>query len=80
MICQAVGGGDTTYYCDGYWAAAGGELLYVGGDASDFAQCGVAYSHSYFGFSVSWSDLGSRLAFYGTPQIVSGAELLAMAD
>ena len=80
MICQAVGGGDTTYYCDGYWAAAGGELLYVGGYAADFARCGVASSGSDDGFSVSWSNIGSRLAFYGTPQIVSGAELLAMAD
>ena len=80
MICQAVGGGDTTYYCDGYWAAAGGELLYVGGLASYFARCGVAFSSSDHGFSISWANLGSRLAFYGTPQIVSGAELLAMAD
>ena len=80
MICQAVGGGDTTYYCDGYWAAAGGELLAVGGNAHSFALCGVAFSSSNLGFSYSWTNLGSRLAFYGTPQIVSGAELLAMAD
>jgi hypothetical protein len=80
MICQAVGGGDTTYYCDGYWAATGGELLDVGGVASDFALCGVTFSGSAPGFSNSVTAVGSRLAFYGTPQIVSGAELLAMAD
>lgn len=80
MICQAVGGGDTTYYCDGYWAATGGELLYVGGRAAYFALFGVASSGSDDGFSVSRTYFGSRLAFYGTPQIVSGAELLSMAD
>ena len=25
---QAVGGGDSTYYCDGFWASTSGELLY----------------------------------------------------
>ena len=80
MIPQAVGGGDTTYYCDGYWASSGGELLIVGGNAHFFARCGVSYSSSASGFGDSATDIGARLAFYGNPIIVSGAELLALAS
>lgn len=75
MVCQAVGGSDATYYCDGYWAATGGELLLFGGYARYFARCGVACSRSSSTFSFSDSDFGARLAFFGTPTIVTGAEL-----
>ena len=75
---QAVGGGDSTYYCDGFWASTSGELLYVGGHASIGSQCGLSSANSSNGFSVSRSDLGARLAFYGNPTIVSGSELMAM--
>lgn len=78
MICQAVGGSDTTYYCDGYWAATTGELLIVGGRADNGSRCGLSYSHSIGAFSRSGGDVGARLAFYGEPEIVSGSELLAM--
>lgn len=75
---QAVGGGDTTYYCDGFWASTSGELLSVGGNASNRSQCGLSYASSNDGFSSSWSYIGARLAFYGNPTIVSGSELMAM--
>ena len=75
---QAVGGGDSTYYCDGFWASTSGELLYVGGAARDWSRCGLSAAASAVGFSVSWSALGARLAFYGNPTIVSGSELMAM--
>lgn len=78
MIPTAVGGGSTTYYCDGYWAATGGELLVVGGRAHHGALCGVSCASSNSGFGYSNANLGSRLAFYGEPIIVSGAELMAM--
>lgn len=78
MLPKAVGGGDTTYYCDGYWAATGGELLLVGGCANDGSRCGLSCADSYAGFSSSYGDFGARLAFYGDPEIVSGSELLAM--
>ena len=80
MICQAVSGSDTTYYCDGYWAATGGELLVAGGAANYFAQCGVSSSPSDNAFSRSHTTVGARLAFYGNPTIVSGAELVAMIN
>ncbi|MCI7001906.1 MAG: hypothetical protein MR898_06300 [Prevotella sp.] len=75
---QAVGGGDTTYYCDGFWAATSGELLLVGGAAHNWSRCGLSYATSSNGFSSSGTAVGARLAFYGNPTIVSGSELMAM--
>lgn len=75
---QAVGGGDSTYYCDGFWASTSGELLLVGGNASNWSGCGLLSARSYYGFSDSWTSFGARLAFYGNPTIVSGSELMAM--
>ena len=75
---QAVGGGDSTYYCDVFWASTSGELMRVGGSADNGSQCGLSYAYSYDGFSISGADTGARLAFYGNPTIVSGSELMAM--
>lgn len=78
MIPQSVGGSSSTYYADGSWAATTGELLRVGGAASDGSRCGVASSRSEFGFSASGAGVGARLAFYGTPILVDGSKLVAM--
>lgn len=75
---QAVGGGDSTYYCDGFWALTTGVLLLVGGAAGYRSQCGLSSANSYDGFSSSRTGIGARLAFYGNPTIVSGSELMAM--
>lgn len=75
---QAVGGGDSTYYCDGFWASTTGELLFVGGDAPLGSLCGLSSADSFSGFSLSGPYIGARLAFYGNPTIVSGSELMAM--
>ena len=75
---QAVGGGDSTYYCDGFWASTSGELLLVGGFADYRSRCGLSSARSSNGFSSSWTAVGARLAFYGNPTIVSGSELMAM--
>ena len=78
MIPQAVGGGDSTYYCDGFWASTSGMLLYVGGRANYWSLCGLSYAAANDGFSSSGAYIGARLAFYGNPTIVSGSELMAM--
>lgn len=77
-IPQAVGGSDSKYYCDGFWAATGGDLLVVGGNADHGSLCGLSYATSHHGFSSSGTVIGARLAFYGNPTIVSGSELMAM--
>lgn len=78
MLPKAVGGSDTTYYCDGYWAATGGELLVVGGSAGSGSRCGLSSASSDSAFSYSYGDVGARLAFYSEPVIVTGAQLTAM--
>lgn len=78
MIPTAVGGGDNTFYSDGGWASKTGELLLVGGAANPGSRCGVACSSSDGGFSDSGTRFGARLAFFGTPIIVSGSQFVAM--
>ena len=81
MLCTSYDGatyGGNVYYGDGHWDSEGGELLFVGGSAARGSRCGVAFSDSFDGFSVSGADIGARLAFYGTPLLVSGTELMAM--
>lgn len=78
MIPESVGGSDTTYYCDGYWAATTGVLLFVGGLARSGSRCGLSSASSYYGFSSSDSSIGARLAFWSEPVIIGGSELVAM--
>lgn len=78
MIPTAVGGSNNTYYADGCWASENGELIMFGGCADRMSQSGVTYSDSINNFSVSNSSVGARLAFFGTPTIVSGSQLVAM--
>lgn len=78
MIPTAVGGGNNTYYANGCWASNIGELLLVGGNSDNGSRCGVSYSHSNNVFSASSVAIGARLAFYGTPNLVSGSQLVAM--
>ena len=78
MLPKAVGGGDTTYYCDGYWASTGGEILFVGSNAAYGSRCGLSCASLYRGFSFADDNIGARLAFYSEPVIVTGSQLLAM--
>lgn len=78
MLPKAVGGASNTYYCDGYWASTGGQLLFVGGHAINGSLCGLACADSDYAFSHANTTLGARLAFYGEPAIVTGAQLLAL--
>ena len=77
-IPQAVGGSDSTYYCDYCWNSINGNLLSVGGNSNDISGCGLSFMTSIFDFSYSFKLSGARLAYYGNPTIVSGSELMAM--
>lgn len=75
---QAVGGGDSTYYCDGFWSSTSGMLLFVGGHAGDRFRGGLSSANTEHDFSFSWVGIAARLAYYGSPTIVSGSKLMAM--
>lgn len=75
---QAVGGSDSTYYCDGFTAETDGELLGVGGYSYLLSQCGLSHARSITRLSGTGPYFGARLAYYGNPTIVSGSELMAM--
>lgn len=79
MIAQNVAGGSSrTYFCDGYYAATTGTLIYVGGYAIDSVQCGISYAYTGRAFSYSGTGIGARLAFYGSPTIIPGAEFIQL--
>lgn len=77
-IPQAVGGSNSTYYCDGCWASTSGDLLGVGGNANYGSNCGLSSMSSSNAISYAWTRFGARLALYGNPTFVSGSELMAM--
>lgn len=78
MIPTAVGGSDNTYYSDGLWANNTGEIMRVGGYADSDSKSGIVYWSSIDGFTINGEHIGARLAFFGTPIIVSGSQLVAM--
>lgn len=78
MIPQAVGGSSSTYYADCVWASTTGELMRVGGSANYGSMCGVMCMGLHNEFLYSYEDTGARLAFYGTPILVDGSNLVAM--
>lgn len=78
MIPTAVGGGNSIYYTDGFWANSTGNTFMVGGVADNVYSCGVSCSYTLGLYSSIRDDTGARLAFFGTPNIVSGSQLVEM--
>nr|DAL84849.1 MAG TPA: hypothetical protein [Caudoviricetes sp.] len=78
MIPTAVGGSDNTYYTDACFSNKNGELLMVGGIANIGSRCGIVCSRLNLEFGSTYTDRGARLAFFGTPTIVSGSQLVVM--
>ena len=76
MLPREVGASATTGMCDGHWVSNQGRLLFVGGNASLGSLCGLSASLANAPFSLSNAHLGARLAFYGEPELVDGANLL----
>ena len=75
ILPKKLGGGSGSYLGDYSWANTTGQLCLWGGRAISGAYCGLGYSHSAHAFSYSLTYFGARLAYYGKPAIVNGADL-----
>ncbi len=68
FIPEAVGGGDSTYFCDYHYTdiPANGTVLrgvLLGGDAPNGSSAGFVYAYSDYAPSTSFAFIGSRLCF-----------------
>lgn len=70
ILPSAVGGGSSSYWCDYTYTSTNGQLLLWGGNAYDGAYCGLVYSISDYDWTSAWTNLGSRLAYYGKANIL----------
>jgi len=80
IIPSVVGGGSDSYWCDYFYQnKASGQLGLWGGSAYNGPIAGLGSAFSYLAWSLSSANFGSRLAYYGPIEFVSGAELVAAA-
>lgn len=77
IFCKLTGGGSTSYWGDYFWTNTTGQVLLWGGSANYGSHCGLACATSVGAWSYSYSDIGSRLAYYGQLTFMSGKELAA---
>ena len=71
VVPTAHGGSETTYYSDYSWFNPTGNRIFLRSGTSDSgSRCGVFVAYALAASSVSWSDLGARLAFYGKIVVV----------
>jgi hypothetical protein len=71
VVPTAHGGSETTYYSDYSWFNPTGNRIFLrSGGSGNGSRCGVFVAYANDGSSVSWSDLGARLAFYGKIVVV----------
>ena len=76
IIPKTVGGDNSAnYYCDYSWASSEGQSLLFGGCAWLALNCGSFYVNSSSDLGDRNADCGVRLAFYGNPTYVNGADL-----
>ena len=65
------GGSETTYYSDYSWFNPTGNRIFLrSGRSAIGSQCGVFGATANNASSLSWTDLGARLAFYGKIVVV----------
>lgn len=71
VVPTAHGGSETTYYSDHSWFNPTGNRIFLRSGASDYgSRCGVFLALANNASSVSWADVGARLAFYGKIVVV----------
>lgn len=71
VVPTAHGGSETTYYSDYSWFNPTINRIFLRSGTSGYgSQCGVFLAHALHASSLSWTDIGARLAFYGKIVVV----------
>ena len=71
VVPTAHGGSETTYYSDYSWFNPTGNRIFLRSGFSDNgSRCGVFAARANAASSLSWADVGARLAFYGKIVVV----------
>ena len=71
VVPTAHGGSETTYYSDYSWFNPTGNRIFLrSGCSDDGSRCGVFVAAAHSASSISWANLGARLAFYGKIVVV----------
>ena len=71
VVPTAHGGSETTYYSDYSWFNPTGNRIFLRSGHSDGgSRCGVFVAYANDASSVSWTNIGARLAFYGKIVVV----------
>lgn len=79
VMPSAVGGSDTTYYADYNYVGTSGSYTFMrSGSSYDGSRCGVFVAHASNASSVSWTNIGSRLGFYGEIEVKTPTEWMAL--
>ena len=71
VVPTAHGGSETTYYSDYSWFNPTGNRIFLrSGHSGDGSRCGVFVASANNASSISWTNIGARLAFYGKIVVV----------
>ena len=65
LIPTAASGSETTGFCDYYYGSSSSARVVLRSNSNASSYGGVAYVFAYYDSSLSYSDIGSRLAFRG---------------
>lgn len=71
VVPTAHGGSETTYYSDYSWFNPTANRIFLrSGHSDNGSRCGVFVADASLASSISWTNLGARLAFYGKIVVV----------
>lgn len=71
VVPTAHGGSETTYYSDYSWFNPTGNRIFLrSGHSANGSRCGVFVADADDASSLSWTNVGARLAFYGKIVVV----------
>lgn len=71
VVPTAHGGSETTYYSDYSWFNPTGNRIFLrSGHSANGSRCGVFVASANYASSISWTEVGARLAFYGKIVVV----------